>query len=855
MQAGHKYVRRVATVDPATGKTRWSYEYSTEAPTATHGTQASMFDHQTPTPKPEPTPVPAPPRPAASAPAHDPVAAFAVNHFNKPGWDVIESSPTGWVVQYPNGKTKRYTRRDVEMIMAKRAQEAGAPATPAPAAPKPQPKPMAASTPPKPGPSENPRLNAVGYAMFMKDWESHIKTMHMLASRVPVDATWMDDVTERRYLISSIASIHRAEYQNMARSSYHTIEAADRENFDQLKRLNAFLKTYDPATDPNVMPAPVQAAPPKPVTQKDPISPEAYPQRLAEWGDAIKRMKQLAENLPSNASWHDEVTGLRRLVRMKVEGNSMRYITAVQNQKRMDDGLSEVQRLNAFLETYNPADDPNITGSTPTPKPEPALIITSSGNEKPDPNAYGAMLEAWDREIAVMNDLIDNLPEGASWMDGISRKRYLIHSVIAAQRSYYKNAAASRYRVITSSELKKIRQLKRLNAFLKTYDPADDPNVLKVNKKPVFTPKKPTAEVNTPNPTVAAQIRRAADAMSKTIHAKRNPAIASLNVTHRRAGIASSMRDTADKLERQQQILYGLAASYEQGSVPEILSGVKTRPLVEQLVNLVTHMAYWESLNIKYNKPAKESRKDLLNRLELSQRPTNPPSPMTRNRMYIGSLERLAELREALNAMQTIGMAHKPPTSTKVDRELEELERSIIGRKIPGFFATSAAVASKMLDHAHIESGMTVLEPSAGKGNLANAIVERHPDVDVSVIEPNSTLRQILELQGHDLVDDNSLNHRTKYDRVIMNPPFENFQDIDHVEHAFKHQLKPGGRLVAIMSESPFFRNESKARAFRDWLEHHGGVSEPIEQGNYGNDHGRATNVKTRMIVIDKPEN
>jgi hypothetical protein len=51
-----------------------------------------------------------------------------------------------------------------------------------------------------------------------------------------------------------------------------------------------------------------------------------------------------------------------------------------------------------------------------------------------------------------------------------------------------------------------------------------------------------------------------------------------------------------------------------------------------------------------------------------------------------------------------------------------------------------------------------------------------------------------------------------------MNPPFEKGQDIEHVRHAYD-QLKPGGRVVAIMSEGPFFRSDKKATEFRDWLE------------------------------------
>ena len=41
------------------------------------------------------------------------------------------------------------------------------------------------------------------------------------------------------------------------------------------------------------------------------------------------------------------------------------------------------------------------------------------------------------------------------------------------------------------------------------------------------------------------------------------------------------------------------------------------------------------------------------------------------------------------------------------------------------------------------------------------------------------------------------------YDRIIMNPPFSNRQDAEHVRHAYD-LLKPNGRIVAIMGEGVF---------------------------------------------------
>ncbi len=44
------------------------------------------------------------------------------------------------------------------------------------------------------------------------------------------------------------------------------------------------------------------------------------------------------------------------------------------------------------------------------------------------------------------------------------------------------------------------------------------------------------------------------------------------------------------------------------------------------------------------------------------------------------------------------------------------------------------------------------------------------------------------------------LEHRGEYDRVLMNPPFEHGQDMDHVRHAYE-LLASGGRIVSIVCD------------------------------------------------------
>jgi SAM-dependent methyltransferase len=54
------------------------------------------------------------------------------------------------------------------------------------------------------------------------------------------------------------------------------------------------------------------------------------------------------------------------------------------------------------------------------------------------------------------------------------------------------------------------------------------------------------------------------------------------------------------------------------------------------------------------------------------------------------------------------------------------------------------------------------------------------------------------------------------FDPVVMNPPFSDNRDIRHIRAAWDH-LAPGGRLVAVCSEGPFFRQDRGAAEFRGW--------------------------------------
>lgn len=211
------------------------------------------------------------------------------------------------------------------------------------------------------------------------------------------------------------------------------------------------------------------------------------------------------------------------------------------------------------------------------------------------------------------------------------------------------------------------------------------------------------------------------------------------------------------------------------------------------------------------------------------------------HRMGIKSLPALrAALREHLQLQ-----AEKPEADAG-----REAEREIVLTKIQGFFPTPAAIVDEMLQLAAIKPGMTVLEPGGGKGDIADRIRESVPDAELTVVEVNYQLCEILRRKGHAVIHGDFLQHQGQYHRIIMNPPFEAGYDIVHVRHAYEC-LSPGGRIVAILSEGAFYRGYRQEQEFREWMAQIGGSSYRLPDGAFL-DSERPTGVSTRMIFINK---
>jgi len=125
------------------------------------------------------------------------------------------------------------------------------------------------------------------------------------------------------------------------------------------------------------------------------------------------------------------------------------------------------------------------------------------------------------------------------------------------------------------------------------------------------------------------------------------------------------------------------------------------------------------------------------------------------------------------------------------------------------FFPTPSALAGKMMGKVDRKTVNSILEPSAGKGDLADAVFQAvkrkyyNHDAEASeyidCIEADPNLAAILKSNGYRVVSDDFLTFRSfkHYDLIVMNPPFSNGDE--HLLKALDFQ-KSGGQIVCLLN-------------------------------------------------------
>lgn len=189
---------------------------------------------------------------------------------------------------------------------------------------------------------------------------------------------------------------------------------------------------------------------------------------------------------------------------------------------------------------------------------------------------------------------------------------------------------------------------------------------------------------------------------------------------------------------------------------------------------------------------------------------------------------------------------------TLIRLEVAQIKRTAIAQGIWDFYPTPGAVIDKMLALAELKSHHHVLEPSAGTGDLANAIaLARVNKIDCFELHP--LLQKALNLQGFNVIgaDFFASTPQPIYDRIIANPPFSNNGVARHTIHAFQF-LKPGGKLISLAHHYQLQPSHSDQQFFA-WLKKHN--ARFLNCGQAFRNSPRSTNVNLQIILIDKLEN
>ncbi len=324
----------------------------------------------------------------------------------------------------------------------------------------------------------------------------------------------------------------------------------------------------------------------------------------------------------------------------------------------------------------------------------------------------------------------------------------------------------------------------------------------------------------------AARLEELADGMQKTIDEKTKPL--RQNWTVKRGREYNSRIHDGNHLKRVQEALRVLAAHWRAGTVPDSMKELKAKSAILPLLS-----CHWDSCN---DRGTDEFRNT---------------SPLA------------VELRELMESNRT-GETREQLAAAKRAAAIVAAEERLRRCDVAGFFPTPKQAAVRVLNAAQIPetppAGFSILEPSCGIGSLLELVADLHPELvpGIDCIETWSAAADVTELKGFgpvhrvDFLEVDECQWGKRYDLILMNPPFEDLQGIDHVGHAMNF-LKRGGRIVAILPESYFQESASrgKVQRFQEMIDHYNGETFPLANAFTGADAFRRTGVACRVLVLD----
>ena len=132
------------------------------------------------------------------------------------------------------------------------------------------------------------------------------------------------------------------------------------------------------------------------------------------------------------------------------------------------------------------------------------------------------------------------------------------------------------------------------------------------------------------------------------------------------------------------------------------------------------------------------------------------------------------------------------------------------------FYPTPPHLLEKMIGMVDWSKVQFALEPSAGKGDLAQGIRNRMKQekklCQLDCVEIDPDLRAVLRERGFHVAANDFLtwDAQTRYDLIAMTPPFKDGDK--HLLHALD-LMKHGGQIVCLLNASTVLRPESPLRS------------------------------------------
>lgn len=180
------------------------------------------------------------------------------------------------------------------------------------------------------------------------------------------------------------------------------------------------------------------------------------------------------------------------------------------------------------------------------------------------------------------------------------------------------------------------------------------------------------------------------------------------------------------------------------------------------------------------------------------------------------------------------------------------------------FYPTPEKLVNKMIDGMDLRMVSTILEPSAGKGDIVDILEEkkgvdrwgsRKYNYSVDCIEKDSNLQHILKGKKYKVVHDDFLTFNTwkEYDLIIMNPPFSN--GCKHLLKALEIQERNGGAVICLLNAETLKNPCNNDRiTLQRKLEDYNASIEFLEDSFMDAETERKTAVEIALIKVQFPE-